>query len=935
MVHTDIVGRNEELAQIDAFLAEDGPRALLLEGEAGIGKTTLWRTGIESARARGYRVLACSPSGAETKLSFAALRDLLDPVFDDAAEDLPIPQKRALAVALLREEATDRPTPRGAIAAAVVGVLHRLARDSPLLVAVDDVQWLDAPSQRLLEFAGRRFGEMSVALFIARRVNERTGAPLGLDRDFEERLTVVHVGPLSLGALHRMLSERLGAEFPRPLLRRIHEASGGNPYFALEIGRLTSELHEVDPSGRLPVPQDLAELLGIRLALLSANVREVAVAAATLHNPSVPLLERALGRDLTAAIQELVAARVLELDRDRIRFTHPLLAATAYGSAGTDELKSLHRHIAEAVDGVEERARHLALGADAPDPDIAGVLDEAALVARARGAPATAAELAEEAVRLTPSNQPSEALQRTVDSAGHHFEAGDPRRARLLLDAAVGVAAAGPERAGALWRLARVHVFEADHRTALDLYRQALAEAAGDVEVNMQAEAGVAVAMMRMLEDLPAAVRHARTAVKLAEANGLPQLLPDFLARQALIEGLLGRPQAVAIARRAAALDEGLSALGTSGDGSFLRGLNDARFTLGVILHLADDLGGARDQIDAALETSAAIGDEASVPLLLRYRATTGWLTGDWNQALLDAEEGYEVALQTGQPSQQAVLAGTRSLLLAHLGHVDEARAAAEHALDMSTRTGAMFGTMLATHALGFLELSLENPSDADRLLGPLVERMESAGIREPGAVRFVPDEIEALVALGRVEEAEALLFRLEERARRLDRPSALAAAGRARGMLETTRGRHEEGLAALESAFAEHDRARMPFERARTLLALGAHERRTKQKRLARASLQEAVGTFENLGARLWIKRGRTELASIGGRAPSFGELTPTEKRVAELVAEGRATKEVASLLFVSPKTVEGHLSHIYAKLGVHSRTELAARIRSRSVGS
>ncbi len=128
--------------------------------------------------------------------------------------------------------------------------------------------------------------------------NERTGAPLGLDRDFEERLTVVHVGPLSLGALHRMLSERLGAEFPRPLLRRIHEASGGNPYFALEIGRLTSELHEVDPSGPLPVPQDLAELLGIRLALLSANVREVAVAAATLHNPSVPLLERALGRDL-------------------------------------------------------------------------------------------------------------------------------------------------------------------------------------------------------------------------------------------------------------------------------------------------------------------------------------------------------------------------------------------------------------------------------------------------------------------------------------------------------------------------------------------------------------------------------------------------------------------------------------------------------------
>ena len=932
MVETEIVGRDEELAQIDAFLAEDGPRALLLEGEAGIGKTTLWRTGIESARARGYRVLACSPSGAETKLSFAALRDLLDADFDGAAEDLPVPQRRALAVALLREEATDRPPPQGAIAAAVVGVLHRLARDNPLLVAVDDVQWLDAPSQRLLEFAGRRLGETSVAFFIARRVNERTGAPLGLDRDFEERLTVVLVGPLSLGALHHTLRDRIGREFSRPLLRRIHEASGGNPYFALEIGRLTSEQHDFDPSGPLRVPEDLAELLGIRLGLLSRDAREVALAAAALHDPSVLLLERAFGRDLRVAIQELDTARVLELDGGRIGFTHPLLAATAYRSAGPDELRVLHRRIAEAVDSVEERARHLALGTDAPDPEIAGVLDEAARLARARGAPATAAELAEEAVRFTPANQPGEALQRTLDSAGHHFEAGDPRRARRLLDEAVGAAAPSAERAGALWRLARVHVFEADHRTALDLYRQAIAEAADDVEVMMQAEAGVAVAMMRMLEDLPAAVRHARTAVKLADAHGFPQLLPDYLARQALIEGLLGRPQAIAIARRAAALDERLSALGTSGDGSFLRGLNDARFTLGVILHLADDLGGARDQIDAALETSAAIGDEASVPLLLRYRATTGWLSGDWEQALQDAVDGYEVALQTGQPSQQAVLAGTRSLLLAHLGHVDEARDTAERALRTSAQTGAMFGTMLATSALGFLELSLENPSEADRHLAPLVERMESAGIREPGAVRFVPDEIEALIALGRVEEAEALLSRLEERARRLDRPSALAAAGRARGMLETTRGRHEDGLAALASAFAEHDRARMPFERARTLLARGSLERRTKRKSVARDSLHEALEAFEHLGARLWIERARTELASISGRAPSSGELTPTEKRVAELVAEGRATKEVASLLFVSPKTVEGHLSRIYAKLGVHSRTELAARIRSGS---
>ena len=533
------------------------------------------------------------------------------------------------------------------------------------------------------------------------------------------------------------------------------------------------------------------------------------------------------------AIGELATAKVFELDGERIGFTHPLLAATAYRSAGPDELKVLHRRIAEAVDSVEERARHLALGAEAPIGK-SRMFSTRPLAWPEHGAhPRPPPSSQTRRSDSTPADRPSEALQRTVDSAGHHFEAGDPRRARRLLEDAVGTASLGSERAGALWRLARVHVFEADHRIALDLYRQALAEAGNDVEVTLQAEAGVAVAMMRMLEDLPAAVRHARTAVKLVEASGLPQLLPDYLARQAIIEGLLGRPQAVLIARRAAALEESLSAaVGTSGDGSFLRGLNDARFILGVILHWSDDLDGARDQIDAALKSCADIGDEGSVPLLMRYRATTGWLTGDWEQALRDAEEGHEVALQTGQPSQQAVLAGVRSLLLAHLGHVDEARDTAEHALDTSAQTGAMFGTMLATSALGFLELS-SDPAEADRHLGPLVERMETAGIREPGAVRFVPDEIEALVVLGRVEEAEALLSRLEERALRLDRPSALAAAGRARGLLETARGRHEDGLAALESALVEHDRIRMPFERARTLLVLGSLERRANTSAL------------------------------------------------------------------------------------------------------
>jgi DNA-binding CsgD family transcriptional regulator len=212
------------------------------------------------------------------------------------------------------------------------------------------------------------------------------------------------------------------------------------------------------------------------------------------------------------------------------------------------------------------------------------------------------------------------------------------------------------------------------------------------------------------------------------------------------------------------------------------------------------------------------------------------------------------------------------------------------------------------------------------------VERMEAAGIREPGAVRFVPDEIEALITLGRLEDAEKLLTRLERRARRLKRSSALAAAARCRALLAAARGDVAFALSTLDRALAEHDRVPMPFEQSRTLLVLGEVQRRAKQKRAARETLEASLASFESFGAEIWARRARSELARIGGRAPATDALTPTERRVAELVAQGRPTKEVASELFVSVKTVEGHLSRIYAKLGVRSRAELAARFAAES---
>jgi DNA-binding CsgD family transcriptional regulator len=929
MTPVAVVGRDEELASLHVFASSlgGGPAALIVRGEPGIGKTTLWRAGVETAREQGLGVLAATPAEAETKLSFAALGDLLEGVLPDVLSRLPAPQRHALEVALLLEEAAGPPPDRRAVAVAFLTAVRALADKAPLVLAVDDVQWLDASSAGVLQFVARRLRAEPVGLLIAERVTQPGPMPLELERALSaHRLGSIELGPLTLGAVHRLLHERLGATFPRPLLLRLHQASGGNPFFALEIGRALDRGDiRPTPGHPLPVPRSLDELAQARISALPAETRRLLLIASASSDPTVPLVAEVLGGgDAHATIRPAIDNHVVALENERIRFAHPLLASAAYMAADRVEQRAVHRRLAAVVDELEERARHLALAAETEDSEIATVLDEAARRARARGAPAAAAELAEEALRLTPAHRHEESLRRKIDAAGHHFEAGDAGQARSLLEEAARDSPPGPRRAEALMWLARAHAFEADLRVAVRVYREALAEAEQDSDAKAEADRGLAVGLMRMLEDLPTAARHARAAVGAAERRRNADVLPDLLASQGLIEGLLGRPGARALVQRAAELDE----LGSSSLTHFMSALRRGRFMLGVFLLWAEDLEDGRRNLEFALERALEAGDESSLPLLFRYLAFHDWLAGEWARASLRADDGYEIALQTGQPSQQAVLIATKALALAYLGREGEARQAAEEGIRLADETGAMFGTLLALSALGFLELSLGNPAAAHGHLGPLGERLEAAGVREPGVLRFIPDEVESLVALGRLDEAEALLARLEKRARKLDRVSALGAAGRCRGLLLAARGDIEGALESVRGALVALEQVPMPFERARTLLALGALERRARQKRAAREALNAALAVFEQLGAALWAEKARLELARIGGRASASDGLTPTERRVAELVAQGLGSKQVAAKLFLSPKTVEGHLSRIYTKLGVHSRVELARRI-------
>ena len=522
----------------------------MIEGEAGAGKTTLWLAAVEEARERGYRVLETRPVEAEAGLPFAGLGDLIESTLDEVLDELPQPQADALRVALLLAPPGGAPLDERAVAVAVLGVLRELADAGPVLVAVDDVQWLDPPSAKVVSFAWRRLREEPVGLLLAHRLG--TDVTAGIAED--ERISSLVVGPLALGAVHRLLHSRLGLVLPRPALRRVHEVSGGNPFFALELGRaLQGHEAELSAGEPLPVPDRLQELVRTRLEALPPESRDALAAAAALSQPTVGLLAAAVVH-ADKALRPALEAQVVELEGDRVHFTHPLLASAAYQSLDAIERRELHRRLADVVPDSDERARHLALSTDVPDSDVARALEDAAEHARVRGATATAAELCEQARRLTPLDKPEDAHRRTVAAARYRFVAGDTVRARELLEQALAAARTSGGRAEALDRLAQLARFEGNQPQSAEFARQALAQPGTDDRVRAEAARNIATALFYMREELESALEHAALAADLAARSGAVALHAQSLGEQGVIEALLGRSTGAATLRAAGEL---------------------------------------------------------------------------------------------------------------------------------------------------------------------------------------------------------------------------------------------------------------------------------------------------------------------------------------------------------------------------------------------
>lgn len=905
----EIVGRDDSLARLSRFVEDitSRPESLVIVGEAGIGKTTLWQATVDAAAQRGYCVLLSGPVASEVGLAYSGLADLLTGVDRRHFLALPEPQRHALEIALLQREPDGRPPDARAIFTAFGGVVSALAKDAPVLVAVDDLHWLDASSRRALDYVARRLVDEHAGVLAAARFDADR------ETDFSGHATL-RLPPLGPGALHTLIKRSLGVSLTRPLALRVHRSTGGNPFFALALTEVLVTAGLPGASDPWPVPDDVQELVMARLGQLTDDVAAALLVASVSARPTIAGLD-------ASALQAAADAGIVTLGEDgRVRFSHPLFASAVYGSVTPEQRRRVHARLAEEESGLEEQARHRALAAEGEDEDVAELLERAAASASARGAPDVAAELAERSATLTPADRPQLAWQRRAAAAEQHSVAGDLERARAVLLELVDGPADRWSRSHALRLLGEVCYRVGSVDEALSYLAQAVDAAEGNPAAVARAELErgfVVFSSFGSWEEAAAAMRRAAAA---AETVGDRALLSSATAAAVIADLLLGNGLDEATLARALALEDPSQSMPVE---------RRALFLAGVAMLQVDELERARVLLTSLRAHLVEQGAESDLPEVLALLARLECVAGNLVEAGALADRGYELALQARSDSLAASTRAIRALVHAHEGREAESRAAASEAIELAARSGWRVGAFWASVALGLLELSLGNDAAVVDTLQHSLELVESDGVIEPSRRPFLADAIEALVRLGDLERAERLTGMFEECAAAAERSAAILAAARCRALVLAARGELTGAVERLDLALAAN-RQPQPLELARTLMIKGQLERRRKQRRAAKTSLTAALRLCEQMGAVLWADRARTELARLG-HMEDPDELTATELQVARLSASGLTNREVAASLFLSQKTVEANLTRIYRKLGIRSRAELGAWLAGR----
>jgi DNA-binding CsgD family transcriptional regulator/TolA-binding protein len=905
----------EEQAVVDFLGAvPEAPTALVIEGDAGIGKTTLWLDAVDRARARGFVVLASRAAAAESVLAYATLADLLHGLDESIWADLPAAQQQSLDAALLRRHDQGAPSDARAVAAAFVSVLDRLAAQAPgaVLVAIDDMQWIDVSSANAVGFAARRLPQ-GVGLMCTTRSADVAARVQLAHPDAVRR---IRLRPLTVGQLHQVLSLRLGTSLARPTLLRIHQISGGNPFFALELAR---ELDSARGSGSLPLPGSLNELVSSRIRRVGADAQEVLLAIASLPDPTMKMLAQATDRSTERVLEALSEAEtqaVVAIDGNRVSFTHPVLAHGVYSEASPQRRRAMHRRLSELVFEPELRARHLALSDATGEPETIEALDTAAEIAQARGAPAAAAELLELAIGLGAADP-----ARRILCATHYFQAGDAGRARQLLQDVVDDAPAGPLRAEALHQLGLVRLYDDSFTEAAQLMERGVLDSGPDEALRVRILISLTYALLNAGQ-IEQAYSRVQLAVAEAERLDIKGLVSSALGMRAMLDFMSGRGFDKAALERAVELEDENQAVPLA---------FRPRIQMTLLQAWTGELDTARETLHAVGRQCVSAGEENELTFVAFHLTLVDLWRGDFAGAALTADDTMELASQLGGDFPMFIALTLRAAVSAYLGHTSETHRDLDEAIAAAQRCDSRRLGEWPITLRGFIEVSCGNYQAALDALAPLLPMVQGfPDATEIIGASYLPEAIEAMIGLGRLDDAEPLIDTFERNGRRLDRAWMLATALRCRAMLLAARGDLAAATSTAELAMTEHGRLPMPFDRARTQLLLAQLQRRQRQREAAAATLRDALKTFEDLGAQLWAERAKTELArGISGRQSPDG-LTPSEQRVAELAVSGMTNRDIAAALFISPKTVEVNLSRIYRKLKIRSRMELHRALES-----
>ena len=903
-------GRAGELAAINRLLerARDGySGAVVVRGEAGIGKSALLE--YAAAEASGFTVLRATGVESEAEFAFATLHQLLRPM-QDGIDQLPLPQASGLRAAFGLAPLSADGDQRFLVAVAALTLLTDTAERQPVLCLVDDAHWADRSSTDVLLFVARRLAaEAVVLMFAARDVSPKT------NNDFwSAGVAVLTLRGLDVEAA-ACLSPHAVAP---PVLAELVTRTGGNPLVLREV---LPQLDSDQRAGRAPLPATLP--MGTRmeeaflgrvhpLPATTQGLLEVIAADGTgdLHT-ALRVASLLTGTGDAAALAPAEDAGLVRIEGGRVEFRHPLLRTAVYRAMPAERRRTIHLALADVLGDTapDRRAWHLATASDAPDEAVAAALEDSAGRTRARSGYAAAATALERAADLSPGD--AARVRRLAAAADNARLAGQGLRAQALVRRAVPLAHEAPQRAALEY---------------LDGMFQLRTGVAAEAVDSLIEAADLAAA-----HDPSLALRMLMAASDAANYAGEPTRLVDLARRAAALPAPRDDRARFAVLFLTGLscvfegdLDRGAELLDTAD--ALADSFNEPPYLLwAASTGLYTGRGDSRQLVPRAVARARALGAVGTLPHVLEFAALGSAMAGHLIQAVTQASEGLQLARDTGQEAPACNLLAALATAAALQGREQDCKAFAEEALveAVPRRLGLPIG--LVTRALGLLDLGLGRPADA-------LARFESIRSAVPGsghplvAMTSMQDLVESAVRAGRPHIAAQAVDAWAAQSQR---------AGPAqRGMLAYCRGlvaEAEESAPHFEEALRLFPSGLMPFWRARIQLGYGEQLRRARRRILARGHLREACETFERLGAKPWAERARAELRATGETARrrdvmAVHELTPQELQIAGYASRGASNPEIAAQLFLSRRTVEYHLSKVFQKLGVSSRTELAA---------